>query len=185
MINYSLCCDNGHEFDGWFRNSSDFDRQLAMELVTCPVCDSSVVTKRLMAPNVSTSRTKTKAQKEQQLRTQAEKAAVDAVKPPSPAPASPASGQEVVTQAVHQPKISNEVKEKAHEMVEALREFRKQATRNSEDVGKNFAEEARKMHYGESEKRNIHGSSSVDDAKDLIEEGIDVVPLPALPEDHN
>jgi hypothetical protein len=49
---------------------------------------------------------------------------------------------------------------------------------NTEDVGKNFAEEARKMHYGESEERNIRGKASFKETQELLEEGIDVLPLP-------
>jgi hypothetical protein len=49
---------------------------------------------------------------------------------------------------------------------------------NTEDVGKNFAEEARKMHYGESEERNIRGKASFEETQELLDEGIDVLPLP-------
>jgi hypothetical protein len=56
---------------------------------------------------------------------------------------------------------------------------------NADDVGKAFPEEARKMHYGETEARSIYGEASADEAKELHEEGIPAVPLPPLPEDHN
>ncbi len=56
---------------------------------------------------------------------------------------------------------------------------------NADDVGKAFPEEARKMHYGEAEARNIYGEASVDEAKALHEEGIPALPLPKLPEEHN
>lgn len=74
---------------------------------------------------------------------------------------------------------------KAKELIEALREFRKQVVSSSEYVGDKFAEEARKIHYGESEERGIYGETTTDDAKELIEEGIDLLALPALPEDRN
>lgn len=55
MIKYSLkCCEFGHTFEGWFRNSEDFNNQQSKKLITCPICDSSEITKQLMAPNVST-----------------------------------------------------------------------------------------------------------------------------------
>lgn len=56
MIRYSLRCDQGHEFDGWFRSSADFDRQNDAHLVTCSQCGSAQISKMLMAPNVATSR---------------------------------------------------------------------------------------------------------------------------------
>jgi len=56
---------------------------------------------------------------------------------------------------------------------------------NADDVGQAFPEEARKMHYGEAEVRNIYGEASVDEAKSLHEEGIPALPLPKLPEEHN
>jgi hypothetical protein len=56
---------------------------------------------------------------------------------------------------------------------------------NADDVGKAFPEEARKMHYGEADARNIYGEASLDEAKALYEEGIPALPLPKLPEEHN
>lgn len=68
-------------------------------------------------------------------------------------------------------------------MVQMVRELRKHVEQNAQDVGDNFAEEARKMHYKEAEQRGIYGRATTDDALALIEEGIDVLPLPQLPED--
>jgi hypothetical protein len=67
----------------------------------------------------------------------------------------------------------------AVEMVqEAWMKMVKHVIANTEDVGQNFAEEARKMHYGESEERNIRGQASAEETQDLLEEGIEVLPLP-------
>ncbi|MEJ6023856.1 DUF1178 family protein [Ramlibacter sp. PS4R-6] len=49
---------------------------------------------------------------------------------------------------------------------------------NTEDVGERFAEEARKIHYGETEERNIRGQASAEETEQLLEEGIGVLPLP-------
>ncbi|PCK83860.1 hypothetical protein CPT32_26815 [Rhizobium sophoriradicis] len=62
MIRYSLTCDNAHEFEGWFSESADFDRQVATDFLTCPVCHSAAVSKLLMAPSVSTARKKDERQ---------------------------------------------------------------------------------------------------------------------------
>jgi hypothetical protein len=62
LIRYSLRCDNAHEFEGWFSESADFDRQLTSGFLTCPVCNSAAVSKLLMAPSVSTARKKDQMQ---------------------------------------------------------------------------------------------------------------------------
>jgi hypothetical protein len=70
-------------------------------------------------------------------------------------------------------------------MMQMMREVRAHVEKNAENVGDKFAEEARKIHYGEKEERGIYGNATHDEAKSLIEEGIDVHPLPRLPEDGN
>ena len=62
MIRYSLICENAHEFEGWFSESADFDRQVASGFLTCPVCNSASISKSLMAPTVSTARKKEEMQ---------------------------------------------------------------------------------------------------------------------------
>ena len=68
---------------------------------------------------------------------------------------------------------------------ELIRKFREHVARTSENVGDRFAEEARKIHYAESEARGIYGSATEEEARDLREEGIAFHPLPALPEEKN
>ncbi len=62
MIRYSLICENVHEFEGWFSEGADFDRQVASGFLTCPVCNSASISKSLMAPSVSTARKKEEMQ---------------------------------------------------------------------------------------------------------------------------
>ena len=142
MIRYSLACDNGHAFEGWFSGSSDFDRQVEAGFLTCPVCNSAVISKSLMAPSVSTARRKE------------EKQAV-------------ASGL-----------AQRQAMSRLREAVAAIKA-------NAENVGDKFPEEARKIHYGETDARGIIGEASLEEARSLIEEGIEVAPLPVLPEDAN
>lgn len=66
-----------------------------------------------------------------------------------------------------------------------LKGLREHLRANADDVGDKFAEEARKMHHGETEERNIYGEATADEAKSLYEEGIPALPLPKLPDDHN
>ncbi|WP_420413325.1 DUF1178 family protein [Roseibium sp.] len=177
MIKYTLICDAPHTFEGWFRNSDDFDAQCARGLVMCPVCNSTDVKKGLMAPAVSTSRKK-------------DAMVVPDVSEPAPAPPAvapettpqvPAPASDVKPQA--SALMPNDVRQK--EIVEALRLVRAKMTENSENVGSSFASEARKIHYGEAEERNIYGETSPKEAMDLLDEGISVLPLPDLPDDKN
>ncbi len=189
LINYSLACDDGHEFDGWFRNSGDYDKQKELGLVTCPLCDSASIHKRLMAPNVSTSRSKKKAQAEHQVSravavSQA-KATENAVNEQKAAGVTVPASSEQSVDTTTPPVNLQKVPEKARELVEALRDFRTQVLSSSEYVGDKFAEEVRKIHYGETEERGIYGETTPDDAKELLEEGIELIPLPVLPEDRN
>jgi hypothetical protein len=78
--------------------------------------------------------------------------------------------------------ILSEHEQQIRTMLKALREH---VTRNAEDVGERFANEARKMHYGETEHRSIYGEANLQEAQALWEEGIEVHPLPILPEDRN
>lgn len=71
------------------------------------------------------------------------------------------------------------------EMVEKLREIKTHIENTSENVGDKFPEEARKIHYGETEARGIYGKATPEEASNLIEEGVGVVPIPDLPEDKN
>jgi hypothetical protein len=66
-----------------------------------------------------------------------------------------------------------------------MAELRAELTKNSMDVGDRFAEEARKIHYGEVERATIHGRATPQEARDLAEEGVAFHPLPALPDEHN
>ncbi len=75
--------------------------------------------------------------------------------------------------------------EKSRAAIKALRQLRHHIRENADYVGKAFSREARRIHYGEAQKRNIYGEASLNDARALNEEGIDVLPMPVLPEDRN
>jgi hypothetical protein len=74
---------------------------------------------------------------------------------------------------------------RAAAMMQMMRDYRKHVETNAENVGNNFAEEARKIHYKETEERGIYGNTSSEEAAALIEEGIEIHPIPVLPEDGN
>jgi hypothetical protein len=162
MIRYALMCEKGHDFESWFQDSAAFDKQAKRGLVACPLCGSAKVEKAIMAPRLASSKTR--------------KAPAEAPTP-MPAAATPEKAQEKAPVAMISPQ--------EQEFRSKLKELRAHLTKNADDVGQKFPEEARKMHYGESEHRSIYGVASPDDAKELAEEGIEFHPLPVLPEERN
>lgn len=161
MIRYTLTCPEKHEFEVWFSGADGFESQRAEGLLSCPVCGSTQVDRALMAPAVSTSR-----RKEARARPPAESGGEDAA---------------AMKVAANLPDKSPVKKE----MLEALRRLRRHVTDNADYVGDKFAEEARKIHYEETEKRGIYGEATKEEARSLKEEGIEFHPLPTLPEDQN
>ena len=160
MIRYSLICKKKHEFDAWFRNSADFDAQTEKKLVTCPSCGTTSVSKALMTPNVGVKSNKKGSAAPVQL---------DSTAPERTPVAAPA------------PELSPQ----QQDMLKAMSQLREEVLSKSEDVGARFPEEARKIHYEETEPRGIHGQATPEEAAELLEEGVEFYPLPVLPEDKN
>jgi hypothetical protein len=71
------------------------------------------------------------------------------------------------------------------ELIAKLKELRDHVLKNADNVGNKFPDEARKMHYGDIEHRAIYGEATAEEAKALVDEGIEVAPLPILPDDRN
>ncbi|MCC3244670.1 DUF1178 family protein [Methylocystis sp. WRRC1] len=132
MIHYSLICDDGHNFDSWFRDSASFESQAGSGLVSCPFCNSTKVTRGVMAPHI-------------------------------------ARGREA----------------EAERMRALISELREKVIAGTEDVGDRFSDEARKMEDGEVERRAIRGRATFEEAKALLEEGIEILPIPGLPTEGN
>ena len=158
MIRYSLVCDKRHEFESWSPSSAAYDKQVKRKLVSCPHCGSVKVEKAIMAPRLARKGKSTPI--------------VAPVEQAAPAPA-----------ATPAPVAMISPQEK--EFRAKLKELRDHLTANADNVGKKFPEEARKMHYGETEHRSIYGEATPQDAKELHEEGIEFHPLPVLPDDRN
>ena len=160
MIRYALICQQGHQFESWFQDSAAYDKQAKRGLVSCPHCGSAKVEKAIMAPRLSaTAKKRSKA-------IEAPETAPEAAPAPAPAPVAMISPQE------------QEIRGK-------LKELRDHLTKNADNVGAKFPEEARKMHYGEIEHRSIYGVASPEEANELSEEGIEFHPLPSLPDERN
>ncbi|HMO29095.1 DUF1178 family protein [Enterovirga sp.] len=158
MIRFSLRCEAGHDFESWFPSGEAFDGLRARGLLSCPVCGSPKVEKALMAPS---------------LGRKGNRAAAPAEATPPPAAEPEAAGP--VT-------LLSEKEKAVRTMLQALRAH---VTENADYVGRSFADEARRMHYGEIEHRSIYGEAEAREAKALIEEGIEVHPLPPAPDERN
>ena len=155
MIRYALRCARGHEFDSWFQSSAAYDSQHKRGLVTCPSCNSTEVDKAIMAPRIAR---KGKSK-------------------PAPQPAAAPAEDTSQTSLVMAPQ--------ERELVAKLKELRDHVLKNADNVGTKFPDEARKMHYGDIEHRAIYGEATGEEARALIDEGVEVAPLPILPGDRN
>lgn len=152
MIVFDLACRNsGHRFEGWFGSSQDFTSQQERGLVTCPQCGSVDVIKAPMAPNLG--------RKGNQI-----VAVRPATEPEAVVPAAPVAG--------------GSLSPKAAALMQAMARMQAEALKQSRWVGGSFAETSRAIHYGECEAESIHGQATAEEALELIEEGIDVIPLP-------
>jgi hypothetical protein len=161
MIHYNLRCKKGHAFESWFQSSSAYETQEKRRLVSCPLCGSTDVERAIMAPRIARKKGREQAPAEQL---------------PVPAPAT-----EVIPPSPSAPLLMTQERE----LRAKLKELRDHIVKNADNVGERFPNEARKMHYGDIEHRPIYGEASPDEAKALIDEGVEVMPLPTLPEDRN
>jgi hypothetical protein len=158
MIRYSLRCERDHSFESWFQDSSAYESQVKRKLVSCPVCDSVKVEKAIMAPRIVGKKGRERAE-------------------PAPAPAAVAEAPAAESTPL--------MMAQERELRAKLKELRDHIVKNADNVGERFPNEARKMHYGDIEHRPIYGEASPDEARSLIEEGVEVSPLPVLPDDRN
>jgi hypothetical protein len=157
MIRYSLHCDRGHTFESWFQSSSAYESQEKRKLVNCPVCDSAKVERSIMAPQIVS-----------------KKGRDSAIPAPAPQPAEVAA-----------PGSTPLLMAQERELRTKLKELRDHIVKNADNVGERFPNEARKMHYGDIDHRPIYGEASPEEARSLIDEGVEVSPLPVLPDDRN
>jgi hypothetical protein len=161
MIRYSLRCERGHAFESWFQSSAAYESQEKRKLVNCPACGSAKVERAIMAPRIVSKKGRDIAAPE-----------------PVPAAATPATD-------VAAPTSTPLIMAQERALRAKLKELRDHIVKNADNVGERFPNEARKMHYGDIEHRPIYGEASPDEARALIEEGVEVSPLPVLPDDRN
>lgn len=139
-----LQCPDGHRFEGWFASVDDFESQLSRDLVECPMCSATNVSRVPSAPRLNLSG---------------------------------ASEAQSASAAGHASQGGQTAQAAAQWQAHAMRAMR-EVLEKTENVGDRFVEEARRIHYNEAPARNIRGVASAEDAQALVEEGIDVMPLP-------
>lgn len=160
MIVYDLKCEHDHVFEVWFASSQAYEDQRARGLVACAFCGSTEVGKAVMAPRLNA--------KGNQRETGVPAVTDAPSSPPAPAPVS-------VSNAPAPPPA--EVA-KLQAVLHALAQAQAKALEQSTWVGRDFADRARAMHYGEEDHAPIHGQADPDEAAALVEEGVAVAPLP-------
>ncbi|MAH88117.1 MAG: hypothetical protein CMF26_05875 [Kiloniella sp.] len=166
MIKFSLHCSQGHSFEAWFPDSAGFEDQRQRGLVTCPHCNDTVVEKTLMKPSVRGGRNRGQS-----------------VPPPQQAQPTASAGTAGprVKQALQTSSAPNNW---SPEQVAAARQFfhsmRATVEKTHEDVGDKFADEARAIHEGEKPDRGIRGKASKEQVDALLDDGIEVLPLPDI-----
>jgi hypothetical protein len=180
MIHYQLRCESRpgepHSFDGWFRDSAAFETLAKAGLVECTVCGGTQVARALMAPAI----TKAPGVKGRPEAPPAPSEAVAAAKPspPSAKPEVPAPSEAVAAGAM------------PAQLLALLQRMRVEVEKNCEYVGRDFAEEARRLHReaqeaergGESPaRRGIYGEASDAEAEALRDEGIEIARIPWVP----
>ena len=156
MILFTLKCSADHEFEGWFRDNAAYDRQQRRGLIDCPECGSSKVEKAPMSPRLGRSHKSAPA------------AAVEAPSEPS-VPATPAT------------QVGDDTPPTPAQVRHALQVLRRHIERNCENVGSQFAVEARRIHKGEAKTRGIYGEATQAETKALLEDGIEIASVPWVP----
>lgn len=179
MILYSLVCEQRHTFESWFSNSTAYDRTAEAGALSCPECGSSQVSKALTAPYVS---------KRGHLRGRDERTDTDDLAKGKGCEASVerSGGMPDLASEGSGPEVSKGSDQESTSILtdadrarrQALGRARRFVQDHCDYVGGNFAEEARKIHYGETTFRPIYGEASLQESQKLQEEGISFLCLP-------
>ena len=138
MIKYNLTCECGKIFESWFSSSAEYDVLKKRKLINCIYCDSTLVKKSIMSPNLSSKSNK----------------------------------------------ISKKTKLKKN-IKKQLVEFRKYIEENCRNVGDNFPQEARNIHYDKKTSKGIYGKATLEETAELLDEGIDVATIPWVNKSEN
>lgn len=181
-----LQCAQHHVFEGWFGSEDDYQSQLTRGLVSCPMCGDASVTKKLSAPRLNLNTTRGDRDTSGHEAAHASGHPADMAGSRQAGQANPAevssghseSASASAPAAPTLPSLQEVANLEPAQLQAALLKMVRHVVANTEDVGSSFPEEARKMHYGETESRNIRGHATPEETEELIDEGIAVMPLP-------
>ena len=168
MIKYRLKCGTGHEFEAWFASSAAYEMQEAGSQLACPHCTNTDIERAIMAPRIA------------RVRTSREHTTAEQQIPHRTNPGDAKSGAVALRQGQNQDSADG-----LHTLLRTVHTLREKILEKSENVGPRFAEEARKIHHEEAPDRAIHGVATSEEVRELADEGIDVMPIPQLPDDLN
>jgi len=160
MIKYSLLCkslycSNQNSFDGWFQNIEAFQNQKSKGLILCPLCGSDDIIKSLTTPSFRLSKVKSTDTEVEQ--------------------------KEVDDTNLRKPVRSND---QTNDISILLRAIKKEIKKNSEFVGDDFVKEVRSMQVDKTKERSIYGHGTKKEIEELKDEGVDVLNVPWVPDDH-
>ena len=171
MIRYRLKCGGGHEFDAWFASSIAYETQETEGRLVCPHCARTDIERAIMAPQITAGRTHAGERENAGKRADTAETSAD-VTSTAPPPAGAL-------------RAGNADAQRLQALMREMRSLRDKILEKSEYVGPRFAEEARRIHHEETPDRPIHGEATAQEVHDLAEDGIDVMPVPHLPDDLN
>ena len=154
MIVFDLLCGDGHRFEGWFGSAADFSAQKARGQLSCPSCGASQVERVPSASRFNLG---------------------------APEPKAPKSANEPDPRAPAKPTPEMEGKDPFAIAQMLYSRMLDELLTRSEDVGKAFPAEARKIFYEEAPARAIRGEASAKEHEELLDEGIPVARLPVPP----
>lgn len=158
---FDLQCEQAHVFEGWFASAQAYTDQHDRGLLSCPVCGSAKVSRKVSAARLNVSNLR------------AAKQAPQAITPQNMAGAqAPATGSDQQQSLARLQQVQAQVLRQLREMV-----------RTTENVGNRFAQEARLMHEGETPERPIRGIATPEEREELAADGIQVLPIPDFLDD--
>ncbi|MGI4814824.1 MAG: DUF1178 family protein [Janthinobacterium lividum] len=179
---FDLCCEQGHRFEGWFGAEGDFETQSARRLLACPICESTEVVKMPSAPHLNLLSSSNAAVSGRQAalgereREQRARHAAGQREPHNEHRQSE-PGEAPQSSAVQAGAAALGAGPTAAQQASWLRAVR-EVLAQTENVGEQFAEEARRIHYNEAPARPIRGVASLEETQSLADEGIEVMSLP-------
>ncbi|PCI33082.1 MAG: hypothetical protein COB54_04880 [Alphaproteobacteria bacterium] len=161
MIVFDLRCEENHVFEAWFRNSEAYEDQAMSDQVECPFCGSTSVSKSLMSPNIPAKSNRR----------------------PRPGPDFIKADHMVAASANVPDSMeasAEDVKRALEHMHNTMKKYRNHVKKECEYVGENFAKEARAIHDGDAETRGIYGEATLEETEELLNDGVDILPVPGL-----